>query len=132
MIPDWSTANITARLSPKSLQRFKQGRVLEAIRVDRPKKWQLTADVSVALGKFREAATGSIEPRSVLILVEWESKEAFDSYCSEPNLADLHPYRTNGTDKYIWHLFDKLEDLRSILKSEKRWIAGNEHIQEKN
>jgi uncharacterized protein (DUF1330 family) len=70
----------------------------------------------VALGKFREAATGNIEPRSVLILVEWESKEAFDSYCNDPNLSDLHPHRINGTDMYVWHLFDKLEDLRPILK----------------
>ena len=70
----------------------------------------------VALGKFREVATGSIEPRTVLILVEWVSKEAFDSYCKDPNLKDLHPHRVNGTDKYIWHLFDKLEDLRPILK----------------
>ncbi len=70
----------------------------------------------VALGKFREAVAGSIEPRSVLILVEWESKEAFDRYCNDPDLADLHPHRTNGTDKYVWHLFDKLEDLRLILR----------------
>ena len=70
----------------------------------------------VALGKFREAATGGIEPRSVLILVEWASKEAFDSYCNDPRLADLHPHRINGTSNYIWHLFDKLEDLRPLLK----------------
>lgn len=70
----------------------------------------------VALGKFREAATGSIEPRSVLILVEWASKQAFDSYCSDPALEDLHPHRINGTSNYVWHLFDKLEDLRPILK----------------
>ncbi|MGH8766311.1 MAG: DUF1330 domain-containing protein [Burkholderiales bacterium] len=71
----------------------------------------------VALGKFRESATGSIEPRSVMVLVEWASKEAFDSYCNDPKIADLHPHRVNGTKDYIWHLFDKLEDLRSILKS---------------
>ena len=41
----------------------------------------------VALGKFREAAAGEIKPRTVLILVEWESKEAFDGYCSDPRLA---------------------------------------------
>ena len=70
----------------------------------------------VALGKFREAATGNIEPRGVLILVEWASKEAFDSYRNDPKLADLHPHRVNGTNNYIWHLFDKLEDLRPILK----------------
>jgi uncharacterized protein (DUF1330 family) len=70
----------------------------------------------VALGKFREAAAGEIAPRSVLILVEWASKEAFDNYCSDPRLADLHPHRVNGTSDYIWHLFDKLEDLRPLLK----------------
>lgn len=70
----------------------------------------------VALGKFRESAAGSIEPRTILILVEWQSKEAFDSYCDDPVLADLHPHRISGTSNYVWHLFDKLEDLRPILK----------------
>ena len=70
----------------------------------------------VALGKFRESATGAIEPRTVMILVEWASKAAFDHYRNDPALADLHPHRVNGTKNYIWHLFDKLEDLRPILK----------------
>lgn len=71
----------------------------------------------VALGKFREVATGEITPRTVLILVEWASREAFESYRTDPALADLHPHRVNGTRNYIWHLFDKLEDLRPILKA---------------
>ena len=71
----------------------------------------------VALGRFREAAAGDIAPRQVMILVEWESKEAFDGYCSDPKLADLHPRRINGTRDYVWHLFDRLEDLRPVLKS---------------
>jgi len=70
----------------------------------------------VALGKFREAAVGDIAPRQVLILVEWASKAAFDNYCNDPRLADLHPHREKGTAQYVWHLFDKLEDLRPILK----------------
>jgi len=70
----------------------------------------------IALGKFRESAAGTIEPRTVLILVEWDSKEAFDWYCNDPALSDLHPHRINGTSNYIWQLFDKLEDLRVILK----------------
>ena len=70
----------------------------------------------VAWGKFREAVKGTIEPRTVLILVEWESKAAFESYSSDPALSDLHEHRVNGTDKYVWQLFDKLEDLRPILK----------------
>ena len=70
----------------------------------------------VALGKFREAAAGEIPPRNVMIVVEWASKEAFESYRDDPKIADLHPHREKGTSDYIWHLFDKLEDLRPILK----------------
>ena len=71
----------------------------------------------VALGKFRDSVTGDIAPRQVMILVEWESREAFDSYCGNPELAGLHQHRENGTSNYIWHLFDRLEDLRPILKT---------------
>lgn len=72
----------------------------------------------ISLGKFRETVQGDLSPRSVLILVEWDSKEAFDSYRNDPNLCDLHPHRENGTTNYIWHLFDKLEDLKPILKEQ--------------
>ncbi|MBT8082601.1 MAG: DUF1330 domain-containing protein [Gammaproteobacteria bacterium] len=72
----------------------------------------------VALGKFREAAVGDVAPRNVLILVEWESKQAFDGYISDPAIADLHGHREAGTSQYVWHLFDKLEDLRPIFKSQ--------------
>ena len=69
----------------------------------------------VALGRYRESVAGDQAPRTVLILVEWESREAFDSYCNDPELADLHPHRENGAADYIWQLFDKLEDLRPVL-----------------
>ena len=72
----------------------------------------------IALGKFQEAMAGEIAPRTVMILVEWESRQAYDAYCSDPTLADLHPHRVNGTSDYIWHLFDRLDDLRPILKSQ--------------
>ncbi len=71
----------------------------------------------IALGKFREAQLGDIAPRAVLILVEWQSRAAFQSYVDDPALADLHPHREQGTKNYIWHLFDKLDDLRPILKA---------------
>ena len=71
---------------------------------------------AVALGKFREAAAGDIKPRMVMILVEWASKAAFDAYCNDPKIADLHLHREKGARDYIWHLFDKLEDLRPFLK----------------
>ena len=70
----------------------------------------------VALGQFRESVLGDIEPRTVLILVEWDSKDAFDSYCNDPELADLHAHRENGSSSYVWHLFDRLDDLRPLLK----------------
>jgi len=44
----------------------------------------------VALGKWRASMTGGPR-RDVLILVEWDSQEAFASYCNDPKLADLHP-----------------------------------------
>jgi uncharacterized protein (DUF1330 family) len=70
----------------------------------------------VALGRFSETAVGDIAPRAVMIVVEWASKEAFESYRDDPALADLHPHRVRGTSNYVWHLFDKLDDLRPILK----------------
>ncbi len=70
----------------------------------------------VVLGKFREAVTGQIAPRQVMIVVEWASKEAFDSYRDDPALLELHSHRDNGTADYVWHLFDKLDDLRPVLK----------------
>ena len=70
----------------------------------------------VALGRFRESVTGDIAPRTVLILVEWESKDAFDGYCNDPELAELHAHRENGSSSYVWHLFDRLDDLRPLLK----------------
>ena len=50
----------------------------------------------VALGRFREAVAGEIKPRTVMIVVEWASKEAFDDYCNDTNIADLHPHREKG------------------------------------
>ena len=70
----------------------------------------------VALGKFQASVAGELAPREAMILVEWESRGAFDGYCSDPALADLHRHREDGTADYIWQLFDRLDDLRPILK----------------
>ncbi|MEP7026395.1 MAG: DUF1330 domain-containing protein [Actinomycetota bacterium] len=70
----------------------------------------------IALGRFRESLAGDIAPRQVLILVEWESRAALESYRADPALADLHPHRENGGGAYIWHVFDRLEDLRPLLR----------------
>jgi hypothetical protein len=45
----------------------------------------------------------------VLILVEWESQEAFDSFRDDPALADLHPHRVNASSSYVWQLFDGVD-----------------------
>ena len=80
------------------------------------KEVQAHGGTVVALGKFQESVAGAIEPRQVLILVEWESREAFDGYCNDPTLSDLHAHRVNGTSRYIWQLFERLDDLRPLLK----------------
>jgi uncharacterized protein (DUF1330 family) len=71
----------------------------------------------VALGRLRESVAGVDPPRQVLILVEWESLAAFKSYVDDPALADLHQHRGRGTTSYIWQLFDRLDDLRPLLKA---------------
>lgn len=71
----------------------------------------------VALGRFRESVAGDIAPRQVLILVEWDSRDAFESYRADPAIADLHPHREKGAGAYIWHLFDRLDDLRPLFRS---------------
>jgi hypothetical protein len=70
----------------------------------------------LALGRFRENRAGHITPRQVLILLEWESRAAFESYRQDPALADLHPHRQRGTSAYVWHLFDRLDDLWPLLR----------------
>jgi uncharacterized protein (DUF1330 family) len=70
----------------------------------------------VALGRFSEAIVGNITPRQVMIVVEWRSRAHFDSYREDPALADLHPHREAGGGNYVWHLFDRLDDLRPLLK----------------
>ena len=69
----------------------------------------------IALGRFRESLVGDVAPRQVIVLVEWESREAFQSYIDDPALADLHPHRERGGGAYVWQLFDKLDDLRPVL-----------------
>ena len=71
----------------------------------------------VALGSLAGAAEGGdTEPRQVMILVEWPSRAAFDAFVDDPAHADLHPLREHGTERYLWWLYDRLEDLRPLLK----------------
>ena len=69
----------------------------------------------IALGKYAGSVIGDIEPRTVLIIVEWPSKSAFDDYCADPTLTQFHKHREKGTTNYIWQLFDKLDNLKPLL-----------------
>lgn len=71
----------------------------------------------VALGMHDEHdfEVGSEPPREALVLVEWRDRAAFDSFLSDPALEDLHPLRENGTRRYIWWTYERLEDLRPLL-----------------
>jgi uncharacterized protein (DUF1330 family) len=69
----------------------------------------------VALGRLDDALAGDVEPRRVMILVEWPSKISFRAFLDDPELADLHPLREGGTRNYLWWTYERLEDLRPIL-----------------
>ena len=70
----------------------------------------------MALGQLENAPIGDAQPRSVMILVEWPSRrEAFRNFLDDPELADLHPLRKDGTRNYLWWTYERLEDLRPIL-----------------
>jgi uncharacterized protein (DUF1330 family) len=71
----------------------------------------------VALGKQHAAApfaVGDTAPRQVMILVEWASRDAFQAFLDDPGHAELHPLREHGTERYLWWLYDRLEDLRPL------------------
>ena len=80
----------------------------------------------VGFGRFRDNVAGDLAPRQVLFLVEWASEEAFNSFRDDPDWADLHPLRENGTASYIWQTFDgidmsdptsvSIDDVLAVLK----------------
>lgn len=63
----------------------------------------------VAFGRYRDTVDGDLAPRQVLFLVEWASEEAFNAFRDNPDWADVHPLRHNGTSSYIWQTFDGLD-----------------------
>lgn len=71
----------------------------------------------VALGRLDgvvETEPG-VEPRTVMVLVEWPSREAFRAFLEDPDHQDLHPLREDGTRKYLWWTYERLEDLRPLF-----------------
>ncbi len=66
------------------------------------------------LGRFDDDPR--VSARRVMIVVEWPSEAAFRAFLDDDELADLHPLRERGTDNYLWWLFEKLDDLRPLLR----------------
>jgi uncharacterized protein YndB with AHSA1/START domain/uncharacterized protein (DUF1330 family) len=69
----------------------------------------------VSLGRLAGCAEGDVEPRQVMVVVEWPSREAFDAFVADPSLEDLHPLRERGTERYLWWLYERLDDLRPLF-----------------
>ena len=75
----------------------------------------------VALGRLSGAAEGGdTEPRQVMVLVEWPSQQACDDFVADPDYEDLHPLREGGTERYLWWLYERLEDLRPLFADRAR------------
>ncbi|MGB3635209.1 MAG: DUF1330 domain-containing protein [Rubrobacteraceae bacterium] len=72
----------------------------------------------VALGKLDEdlLKDPDVEPRTAMVLVEWPSRQAFQSFLDDPDNADLHPLREDGTRNYLWWTYDRLQDLRPLFQ----------------
>ncbi len=71
----------------------------------------------VALGRLDGVQVGEpdVDPRTVMILVEWPSHEAFRAFLDDPEHAALHPLREEGTCNYLWWLYERLENLRPLF-----------------
>ena len=66
-------------------------------------------------GRLSRPAVGDIAPRQVMMVVEWESMEGINGYIHDPKLAEVHPHRDRGVSDFVWHLFDKVEDIGDAL-----------------
>ena len=71
----------------------------------------------VALGRLDDVVQTQpgVEPRMVMVLVEWPSREAFDAFLEDSDHEDLHLLREEGTQNYLWWTYERLEDLRSLF-----------------
>jgi len=81
----------------------------------------------VALGKLDNViqTEPAVEPRTVMVLVEWPSREAFDAFLDDREHEDLHPLREGGTRNYLWWTYDRLEDLRPLFGKKREKEPGS-------
>jgi uncharacterized protein (DUF1330 family) len=71
----------------------------------------------VSLGRLADVVQTEpgVEPRTVMVLVEWPSRAAFDAFLEDPEHDELHPLREDGTRNYLWWTYERLEDLRPLF-----------------
>jgi uncharacterized protein (DUF1330 family) len=76
----------------------------------------------VALGKLDgvQQSQPGVQPRTAMVLVEWPSQESFQAFLEDPEHVNLHPLREEGTQDYLWWMYERLEDLRPLLNREAR------------
>jgi uncharacterized protein (DUF1330 family) len=80
----------------------------------------------VALGRLSGVQEGEpgTEPRTVMVLVEWPSQEAFQAFLEDSENENLHPLREEGTRNYLWWIYERLEDLRPLFREEPGGTGG--------
>jgi uncharacterized protein (DUF1330 family) len=71
----------------------------------------------VALGRLDDVVETKpgVEPRTVMVLVEWPSREAFGAFLEDTEYDDLHPLREDGTRNYLWWTYERLDDLHPLF-----------------
>jgi hypothetical protein len=73
---------------------------------------------ATAVPRFIASPALAAGPQAVLVdLIELhvQSRQARRNVVGH-NFRDLHPHRERGSSAYVWHLFDRLDDLRPLLK----------------
>lgn len=71
----------------------------------------------IVLGRLNRSPVGDIAPRQVLMIVEWESLAGIAGYVNDPDLTDAHRDRDRGVRDFVWHLFDRVDDIALALAS---------------
>ena len=86
----------------------------------------------VALGRLKGVREGEpgTEPRTAMVLVEWPSQEAFQAFLDDPEHADLHLLREEGTRNYLWWIYERLEDLRPLFSEAHGGAGGVPQLEE--
>jgi uncharacterized protein (DUF1330 family) len=81
----------------------------------------------VALGRLDGVQEGEpeTEPCTSMVPVEGPSRESFQAYLDDPEHADLHPLREEGTRNYLWWIYERLENLRPLFRDAEQG-AGDE------